>query len=284
MRLALILAALCLPPFAGPARAAASYDSCTGTIASLPAVISTQGTWCLKGDLATALTAGDVIKVTVSNVTIDCNGFKLGNLAAGVDTKTNGIATPGAANVTVRGCNLRGFYNAVYLWGYGHIVEDNRIEASRNSAVRTIGDGMIVRRNLIVDTGGANLSPNPIYFSGSADIRDNIVDGLFPIDNDLAPFVYAVYGASQAHYVIRGNVFRGITALDDAGQLFGLFLSGGEGDVIDNTFDVDDGGPQVQTYAIYCVDQEGFIRDNRAGGFDLFSYGCPPEGAGNELR
>ena len=84
---------------AGPtmpaARAAESYDSCRGTITSLPTTITTQGTWCLKGDLATALDSGVIITVATSNVTIDCNGFKIGNLAAGEDTQTTGIHADG---------------------------------------------------------------------------------------------------------------------------------------------------------------------------------------------
>src|SRR6187402_2679224 len=40
----------------GTALAAHSYDGCKYTITTLPAVLTTQGTWCLKGDLATGIT------------------------------------------------------------------------------------------------------------------------------------------------------------------------------------------------------------------------------------
>ena len=68
------------------AHAAQSYDNCTGFITSVPAVISTQGTWCLKQDLATAIASGNAISVNANNVTLDCNDFKLGGLAAGAGT------------------------------------------------------------------------------------------------------------------------------------------------------------------------------------------------------
>ena len=74
-----------------PASAAESYDNCAGFITSLPAVISSQGTWCMKQDLATAVTSGFVITVATNNVTIDCNNFKLGGLAAGAGTQASGI-------------------------------------------------------------------------------------------------------------------------------------------------------------------------------------------------
>src|SRR5207342_2748301 len=107
--LMLWLLALLLSP--GLAKAAESYDNCSGTIVSLPATISTQGTWCLKQDLATAITSGAAITINTNNVTIDCNNFKLGGLAAGLGTSAVGIYASGRQNTKVRHCNIRGFFN-----------------------------------------------------------------------------------------------------------------------------------------------------------------------------
>ena len=83
-RTALLATAFVAAGLASPASTAAeSYDSCTGFIESLPATISTQGVWCLRRNLATAMTSGNAITITVNNVTIDCNDFKIGGLAAG---------------------------------------------------------------------------------------------------------------------------------------------------------------------------------------------------------
>src|SRR5436190_3292229 len=60
-------------------------------IASLPAVITTQGVFCLTHDLTTAITSGTAIDIQVNNVTIDCNGCKIGGLAAGTSSTTRGI-------------------------------------------------------------------------------------------------------------------------------------------------------------------------------------------------
>src|SRR4029078_12340445 len=81
------------------AHAAESYDNCSGFITSLPAVISTQGTWCFKQDLATAITSGNAISINTNNVTLDCNDFKLGGLAAGAGTMTYGVAATSRVNV-----------------------------------------------------------------------------------------------------------------------------------------------------------------------------------------
>src|SRR4249920_3466180 len=85
---------------AGSAHAAQSYDNCTGFITSLPAVITTQGTWCLKQDLATTVTSGSAITINTNNVTIDCNDFKLGGLGAGLATLANGIYSLNRVNAT----------------------------------------------------------------------------------------------------------------------------------------------------------------------------------------
>src|SRR5690606_30008425 len=73
-----LLGLLWLAP--APATAADSFDSCTGYIDSLPATISSQGVWCLRGHLSTGISSGDAISINTNNVTIDCNDFKLGGL------------------------------------------------------------------------------------------------------------------------------------------------------------------------------------------------------------
>src|SRR4249920_3646904 len=78
--------------------AAESYDNCTGYIDALPAVIASQGTWCMRHDLTTSISSGNAISVLTNNVTIDCNDFKLGGLAAGAGTTAAGIYAPNRQN------------------------------------------------------------------------------------------------------------------------------------------------------------------------------------------
>ena len=104
---ALALATLALSMAPDASHAAQSYDNCTGFIDSVPATITTQGTWCLRKDLSTSIRFGDAITVDANNVTIDCNDFKLGGLSAGPGTKAFGIAGRERQNITVRNCNVR---------------------------------------------------------------------------------------------------------------------------------------------------------------------------------
>ena len=181
--LALALAAgfACLP-----AHAAQDYDSCTGFIESLPAVISTPGTWCLRRDVSTSQSWGPAIHVIANNVTLDCNGFKVGGLSAGPGTGAVGVQSQGRANVVVRDCAIRGFHGGVYLQGSGHLVEDSRFDGNRAYGIGVDGDGSVVRRNRVLDTGGSTQDDwvTAIRTSRTVDIIDNVVAGVLPVDID----------------------------------------------------------------------------------------------------
>jgi hypothetical protein len=182
LSLAAVPLLLCGAP---PASAASSYDSCTGVIAALPVVISTPGTWCLKKDLATSMASGAAITVQTNNVTIDCNGFRVGGLAAGMGTQTIGVLSDARLNTAVRGCRIRGFHDGIALVGDGggHLVEDNVVEASTYIGMRVFGDGSVVRRNRILDTGGTTVQVGSAYgmeAGGAIEIVDNEIRGIVP--------------------------------------------------------------------------------------------------------
>ena len=165
LRTAVVLAVLIVAHgIDATAQAAESYDNCTGFIDSLPATITTQGTWCLRDDLSTAVATGNAITVAANNVTLDCNDFKVGGLAAGAETQTTGIGSLERSNVVVRNCAVRGFSKGVWLrGGSGHVVEDNRFDGNTWLGISiSFADTVSVRRNQVVDTGGnLPLTENP---------------------------------------------------------------------------------------------------------------------------
>lgn len=81
--------------------AAESYDNCTGYVDAVPAVITTQGTWCLRQDLATSLTSVTAITISVNNVTLDCNEFA--NTTASANYFAIGILASGSVSLAVVG-------------------------------------------------------------------------------------------------------------------------------------------------------------------------------------
>ena len=176
-------ALLALAALSSPAKAAESFDNCRGFITHLPATISTQGVWCLDRDLGAAIASGTAIVVTTNNVTIDCNGYKVGGLSAGPSTAAIGILADARHNVTVRGCNVRGFHTGIALSGSGHVVEDNNLNANTAIGVQVVGDGSIVRRNLVLDTGGSTHASSldkaiGIDTAYNVDVLDNTIDSV----------------------------------------------------------------------------------------------------------
>lgn len=205
--LAALSAGLLLP---STARAAESYDNCSGTIASVPTVIAAQGVWCMKANMASSVTSGDLILVVTNNVTIDCNGFKLGGLAAGPSSLTNGIAAPNRNNVTVRNCDIRGFHRGIIMAGEfgGHLVEDNRLEGNLAAGIVLSGSRNVARRNRVYDTGGSTESPSVTAIDISGDAIDNIIDGVVAADIEY----YATgIGLANSGSVARGNQIRNLS-------------------------------------------------------------------------
>ncbi|WP_027079581.1 right-handed parallel beta-helix repeat-containing protein [Luteimonas mephitis] len=215
------LGGLCLLP--GTARAAQSYDNCTGFIDSVPATISTAGVWCLRKNVSTANTSGNAITISANNVTIDCNDFKIGGLAAGNASQANGIYSSSRQNVTVRHCNVRGFLRGISLnGGAGHLVEDNRLDNNLRTGISVSGDNNRVRRNAVYDTSGYGGSGAMTGILAAADIIDNTVAGVVATAT-ATDTVWGIY-ASAPGSEIRGNQVRGL-ALTGSGFVFGIVVT-----------------------------------------------------------
>src|SRR5690606_13062830 len=220
------LAACLLATLVASAHAETSR-TCTGFIDSVPAVVSTQGVWCLRGDLSTAQASGSAVEIAANNVTIDCNGFKIGGLAAGDASTAAGIHADGYRNAVVRNCSIRGFHHGIHLTGgsgtlldsTGHLVEDNRIDNSLRTGIRIHPSrGSLVRRNRVFDTGGA---PGEVYAAGiyaQADVVDNLVAGLFATGANGYPRAINVYGGGN---VVSGNIAYGLVPSGPMGSAQG---------------------------------------------------------------
>lgn len=161
-------------------RAAESYDNCTGFIDSIPTTISTQGVWCLRRDLAGNISSGASITIAGNNVTIDCNGYKLGNLAAGIGTLASGIRSE-RINSVVRNCNVRGYAIGIDLSGESALIERNRLDSNTSIGIRAVGEGSVVQYNLVYDTGNATIHrfATGIQSDNEVDVLDNKVAGVF---------------------------------------------------------------------------------------------------------
>ena len=262
--LALLAPAALLAP---PPAAAETYQTCAGFIDSVPAVISTQGVWCFRKDLSTEMASGNAITINTNNVTIDCNHFKLGGLAAGDATGTTAILASGRQNTTIRNCNVRGFLVGVSLQGStaGNRVEDNRFDDNLWMGIAVAGDQNLVQRNSVFSTGGAQTFN--IGISADADIIDNTVSDVFTA-NPVA-FVIGIAANGPGNTVV-GNRVRNLAstqpyvAINVASP--GMVL---ERNRIDAEFDTT--GDAVRTTGMGDATCIGNLSRNYANAFDACS-------------
>jgi len=267
-----------------PRAQAETYNTCTGFITSVPTIVSTQGTWCLKQDLATAITSGAAITINTNNVTIDCNNFKLGGLAAGIGTSADGIDATDRANVTVRHCNIRGFFYGLKFIGSnsaGHAVEDNRFDSNTYVGLFVQGDGSVVQRNRVFNSGQTTIHANAygIASADSVDIFDNTVsDVIGTVGGD--GYVVGIQTQNNPSGRILRNGVRGVLR-DGIGQALGIDNFGAsdritvaENDVVGDT--------SSGSIGIRCVNSNGRAKDNVVNGFPTGINACGDAG-GNDV-
>ena len=265
-------------------QAAESYDNCTGYIDAVPAVLTTQGTWCLRHDVATSIASGTAITVATNNVTIDCNDFKLGGLAAGAGTAATGIGAVNRFNTTVRHCNVRGFFYGLSFSGGGHAIEDNRFDGNTYEAMDIEGDGSVIRRNRVFDTGGSTqtTSATGIFAVNSADVMDNVVSGVTASGNG---FAIGINVQSNGDGTIEGNHVRELVSDGSGagGATAGIFsnATGTSGRIALRGNDVV-GDSSTGSQGISCtgiVDTtNGRMKDNVISGFASGNVGCSDDG------
>jgi parallel beta-helix repeat protein len=267
---------------ASAAHAAESYDNCTGFIDSVPAAISTQGVWCLRKDLATSLTGSAAIAVATNNVTIDCNDFKLGGLAAGPATQSTGVFAYNRQSITIRNCNIRGFLTGVHLsGGGGHVVEDNRLTGNTHIGIDVVGEGSLIRRNIVTTTGG---STHPDYLhdafginaGNSTDIIDNTIDGVSPTGNaEGNGWATGIYTWQNLSGTVSANRVRGVIGKGVAPDWAIANTSNGAMHTTDNLLT---GSGRGIGGGIACDSDAGTVARNLANGFDTAFAGCTDAG------
>jgi len=279
--------------FAAPAVLhAETYNTCAGFIDTLPVTITTQGVWCVRHDLSTSITSGNAITINTNNVTIDCNNFKLGGLAAGVGTSARGIYADDRVNLTVRHCNVRGFRVGIYATGsgfqhekgYGHVIEDNRLDGNTEIGIDIVGYASVVRRNQVLNTGGSSVAvagPVAITTREAVDIIDNTIDGVFAPDG-------SGFGVTGIHAIAEGDRIAvagnrlGALWRDGGGQVNGIRVAGTGLRTITNNV-VDLATFAASSYGVRCQYSGGqFAKDNFISGFANKIQTCTDAG-GNVL-
>ncbi|QDH71415.1 right-handed parallel beta-helix repeat-containing protein [Marilutibacter alkalisoli] len=272
--LALVLLSACAAW--SSALASEDYDNCTGFIDSLPATISTQGTWCLRKDLSTGMISGSAIEIAANNVTLDCNHFKLGGLGAGTGTGAVGINAVDRKNVTVRHCSIRGFWFGMSTWGGdGHLVERNTFDSNRLYSVRVNSPQSTIRANLIVNTGGSTAGvgdAQAIRTDNGTDIIDNTISGVAPGTTDASAYgIFVAAVSSNLPATVARNRIRGLTP-NGTGVAHGIHIFNSNHTVVRDN-DVQ-GNAAPGSVGVHCGSDRGTARDNNISGFATGVVNC----------
>jgi hypothetical protein len=260
---------------------AETFNTCAGFITSVPTTISKQGTWCLSKDLATAVTSGSAIEIATNNVTIDCNNFKLGGLAAGEGSRTFGIYANARQNATVRNCTIRGFYAGILFEGNaggGHLVENNRLDNNLQTGIHVVGDGSTVRDNFVYATGGAT---GQTYAHGIAvfetvDVLDNTIADVNSLVDPYGMSVGYNYGG-----VVARNRIRGLWSVNGYYNRIGIYAYDNTNLILQDNVIINTGSNPAQATGVYCQLGSGTgsrIRNNRLLNFAAASKDCIDDG------
>ena len=232
MTLRLTTAALLALLASVPAPARAETVGCTA-VTSLPATISTPGVYCLVGDVSTAGT-GPAIKIEASGVTLDCNGYKVGGLAAGPAAANTGIIASAKDDLLIRNCTVRGFLFGIHLDGHGNAVIGNRVEGSRDTGIRMHGSEMLVRDNLVYDTGlhVTDSSTIGIQVGGTGVVVGNTVDTVIAQPGSGAS-AFGIASSAGVGSLVARNRIRSVIA-DEGGYARAVNIVGVSVSVRDN--------------------------------------------------
>jgi len=177
-----IIATTLLAPFAFGGFAGADTGTCIDIVYQPPTVTITQpGVYCLQGPIAANLASRPAINIRASNVVVDLNGHKMGNLAAGTETRAIAVLATGRRNITVRNGIIRGFGTGVLIQpgssgavdSTGHIVENLTIERARIRGIDLRGTESTVRNNRIYITGDAPDTVTGLPRAGISIVGDN---------------------------------------------------------------------------------------------------------------
>ena len=206
--------------------AQAETTNCTA-ITTLPFIINAQGVYCFTDKLSTNITLGNAITINTNNVAIDLNGFKLGGLAAGVNTLATGIYAKQRKNITIRNGIVRGFRFGIFLddtspytTSQGHLIEDILADQNTGVGIKVSGRANTIRRNQVVDTGDMFDAIGIDVFGPGNDVLNNRIATTTTVDNTSAAYGMRIAIADGS--VVQDNRIGGTT--DAGGGSYGIFI------------------------------------------------------------
>ena len=245
-----------------PAHAGKGRDNCVGYIDTLPAQLTTQGTWCMRGNLSTSLYSGGGIQINLNNVVVDCNGYRIENTLPG--NRATGVSATGNNHV-IRNCDVRGYFAGMLVSGQNNTIEDNLLQDIGHVGLQ-VDASTVIRRNHILRVGGdATFEGHNAGIVGGSDITDNVVDTVFARPEvNLHGFVSGIATRGGGGVITRNRV-RGLMP---AGNGWARAIETGDSyHYITHNHIVGPAQNKSGHYSIYCSGGESHARDNIANGY-----------------
>lgn len=187
----------------------------------------------------------------------------------------------------MRHCNIRGFRRGVYFLGAGgsgHVVEDNRFDSNTSTGVRVEGDGSVVRRNHVIDTGGSSALAgiaDGILTVYTVDVLDNTVSGVLPSEDGSGNgTAIGIYMSSNSNGSVSGNRVRGVVKRG-AGVAYGVRNISSGRISLDGNHVIGDGSDG--SIGLHCTSDSGSAKDNIINGFATGIDTCTNDG-GNVIK
>ncbi|HIH03028.1 MAG TPA: PKD domain-containing protein [Methanoregulaceae archaeon] len=192
-----------------------------GTVATLPLVITSPGTYTLDRDY-TNLGGAVAIDVRASNVIIDGAGHTLDGTDAANSVGVQAHGSAALSGVIVRNLRLTDWSKGIYYWNARGSIES--VTASSNTGAGIMlysgGDGTIITGCTAENNGvgGLSISYAPGVDISSCTVRNNGDDGIY---------IYASNDARITGVTSSGNTLSGIALLGaSSARINGVLVSG----------------------------------------------------------
>lgn len=216
-------------------------------ITTVPATIDASGKYCLANDFTINSATAKAITINANDVTLDCQGHMLKNLATSNNGTSAGIFLNSRNNVTIQHCRvIGGFQNGIDVIqnqtignrNYYVQIQDNYIAGPYWHGIRAQGSAIEVTNNKIYDIGGQlNTYAIGIRVAGSAAagsfklhiVRDNTVVGT----NSSYSAAYGIFSDGSIGSAFTDNGVAGTSA--GSGKIgVGMYVIGQHNRVSDN--------------------------------------------------
>lgn len=255
---------------------------CQPAVTRVPFTIASPGVYCLVHDLASAATTGAAVTIVADNVFLDLRGYTLDGSGAGTGTQAIGISSFGRSGVTVTNGTIKGFHTGIEIASApgtrGNVVRGVRADRNTSVGISVGGTGAVIRDNLVVETGGSTLLPNPRAYGisaygapGALVANNDVVDTK---NDDAASYEYGIWVGNSDDVVVEGNRVR--NPVPSAAYAFGILLSFSKnGQVVDNRISGASEG------LVYVSGSSGKFRGNLTDNVGLAFTGGTDAGGNN---